>query len=292
MNSFLSLVARTLARATGIVRHRGIGRLFKPLSKIGFFRSVEGTAQLGSRKIVFPAFDYYWASFLWPGRTYEPDVEAIFKWLSPIKDKIFVDCGANIGYWTVKLSEPEFGYRRFIAVEANAAVFRYLQKNFAINSIEGSAHLAAIAEESGQTVYLDAADGHAVGTVGRTSGSAVSTVSVSHLIGALDLSSYGGRPLAVVKLDVEGSEIAGIRGALGVEAVDLLFVYEDWPRSGMTVSKYLLDEGFPIIGVEPGGETRRLQSLEEVLDFNRRTSSGYGPSNLVATRHPERFVLD
>ncbi|MEJ8836228.1 FkbM family methyltransferase [Ramlibacter sp. AN1133] len=276
----LSKLAMAVARSTGIVGYRGAGRIFRRLSHIPAFRDSEGVADLGARKITFPAFDPYWAQYLWTRKTYEPDVEAIFQALSPIPHKVLVDCGANIGFWTIKLSNPSYGFDRLIAVEANPYVFEYLRRNVQINGLEVDCRHAAIAEESGHMVHIDGSQGHAVGVVGSV-GTPVGTVSLRSLLDGID-------GLAVVKLDVEGSEVPAIRGGESVRA-DVLYVYEDWPRSGLPVSVHLLGRGYSIIGVHPDGRSERLSSLEAIHDFNRRSAPGYHPANLVATRKPQLY---
>jgi hypothetical protein len=80
---------------------------------------------------------------------------------------------------------------------------------------------------------------------------------------------------AVIKLDVEGAEIAAIEGAAGMDA---LFIYEDWPSS--TVTAYLLDKGYCVFGFDG----TRISSLDDAMAFNRRTRTTYGPSNFLAAR--------
>jgi FkbM family methyltransferase len=276
----LTTLAKAIARSTRIVGYRGAGRLFRPLSRIQALHDTEGTATLGARKITFPAFDPYWAQYLWTSKVYEPDVHAIFRALAPIQNKTLVDCGANIGFWTIKLSDPAYGFQRFIAVEANPYVFEFLRENVQINGLAVDYRHAAIAEDSGKTVHIDGSKGHAVGVVGAI-GTPVQTVSLRSLLDGVE-------GVAVVKLDVEGSEIPAILGGEGV-AADVMYIYEDWPRSGLPVSKHLLAEGYAIIGVREDGASARLGTAEAVYEFNRSSAPGYHPSNLVATRKPQLY---
>lgn len=286
----LSTIAKLVAKSTAIIGYRGAGRLFKPLAAFESFKRSEGTVNLGSARITFPAFDAYWAQYLWTAKTYEPDVEAIFQSLKHVRGKLLVDCGANIGFWTVKLSDPAYGFSSFIAIEANPYVFDYLRRNVEANHIPAVTYHAAVAETAGRTVHIDCTQGHAVGSVGDK-GTPVETVSIDSILrDAINTSRE--RPLVIVKLDVEGSEIAGIKGAQRCEDLDLLFVYEDWPRSGMSVSKYLLSQGYSIFGVHPDGRREALHTLEEVFDFNRRSFPRYHPSNLVATNVSDLYAVE
>lgn len=287
----LSTLAKVVAHSTRIVGYRGAGRLFKPFSQLEPFLSTQGTTPLGrNAKITFPAFDPYWAQYLWTGKTYEPDVDAIFRALAEVPDKVFVDCGANIGYWTTKLSDPRYGFRSFFAVEANPYVFGYLKRNVESNRIPARLLHAAIAERSGETVHIDCTRGHAVGRVGGH-GTPVQTVNIASILGTLATSGSEKRPLVVVKLDVEGSEIAAIKGAAAVESeLDFLFVYEDWPSHGMPVSAFLLSNGYSVVGVHADGRREALTSVDAILDFNRRSFRGHHPSNLVGMKNPALFT--
>ena len=84
----------------------------------------------------------------------------------------------------------------------------------------------------------------------------------------------------LIKLDVEGAEVAAIKGAAGMDAI---FVYEDWPRSGMPVTRYALEMGYSVVGFD----MKPIRSHAEAFEFNRRTRETYGPSNLVAMRASE-----
>lgn len=267
----------------------GVDRLFGPLSSVAALKDVKGEVRLGAtRRIEFRAFDYYWAGCLWTGKTYEEDVERTFARLASIPNKLFVDGGAKIGYWTVKLSEPLHDYARFIAVEANPAVHLYLQRNMTLDGIGGVALNAAIAERDGQIVHLSGAADHASASVGNE-GIAVETVSVAGLLRRHGEDLPSGM-VAVVKLDVEGSEIAAIDGAQGDHGFDLLFVFEDWPRSGMTVVAHLLAKGYDIAGIAEDGTAQRIANVADAQAFNRRNTRVYGPSNLIACRNAERFL--
>ena len=80
-----------------------------------------------------------------------------------------------------------------------------------------------------------------------------------------------------MKLDIEGAEIAAIEGAQGMDAI---FVYEDWPKSGMPVTRYLLEQGYSLFGFD----MTPITTHAEAFAFNSRTTDVYGPSNFVAMR--------
>lgn len=237
---------------------RGAPALLNQLSR--FNKGRVDTATLPSGETIsFPACDPYWCRYLYAGVPYEPDVEAILKRYAP--GRVLIDCGANIGYWSVRARG--LGFRNAIAIEANAGHIALLRRNYAGRVIHAAVHA-----RSEEMLAFDG-DG-ATGAVGPD-GQPVPSLALA------DLDIIGP---CLVKLDIEGVEIPAIEGAAGLDAI---FVYEDWPRSGMPVTHWLLERGYCIRGFDES----RIETLQEAFDFNRRTNSRYGPSNLVAfSRQP------
>lgn len=278
-------LAFSIVGATERLGVRGAPTLFRLISWSPRARRMLSKVELPSgRKIRFPTFDPYWARHLWGGAAYEPDLELILQRLGTIGDKLFVDCGANIGYWTIRASEPEFGCADFVVIEANPRLIPILCENLQMNSIRCEVIAAAVHETGGETVLLGGAEHHAVATVG-TSGVPVPTVSLADVISR---NLVRARTI-VVKLDVEGSEIAALRGAPCDNAADIIYIVEDWPRSGMSVTRFLREAGYAVLGVAADGSAEQLHSVEQAIQFNCRTTKVYGPSNLVACR-PERLT--
>lgn len=232
---------------------RGAPTILKRLSRSRLLREQVATVTLqGGQRISFPAYDAYWCRYLYAGKPYEPDVERIFRQLG--KGRTLVDCGANIGYWSVR--HREFGFTTSIAIEANPDLVNFLRRNYS-----GEVHHAAVHSASGETLHF-AGDG-ALGHVAEI-GIPVPTVALR------DLRVEGP---ALVKLDIEGAEIPAIEG-LG--DLDATLVYEDFPRQGMKVTRHLLERGWKLFT----DELKPIASVEQVS-----ADRGPGvPLNLVATR--------
>jgi FkbM family methyltransferase len=283
----LSTVARSGALLTRPVGYRGIGRIFRHLRRIKRFRDAVATVKVSpSRTVTFPAFDPYWAAYLWTPRVYEPDVQAVFETLAGVEGKAFIDCGANIGYWSSKLSDPIYGYKKLIAIEANAVLMRFLETNFRNNGIPGEAIHAAISERSGETAFLASGEGelHASGHL-AAEGVPVQTINLADVLARLDPAET---PVAVVKLDVEGAELAALKGA-GNPPVELIYVIEEWVGSPDSPVPYLLDQGYALVGVDLAGKYHRLRSSEALERFTAEKLNGQRPMNVVACLAPEKF---
>lgn len=259
------MLARTVTRAFERLGIRGAPTILRQLAKLPSNRHRIANVRLHSGQLIwFPAYDHYWCRALWAGATYEADVEWAFRALGA--GRTLIDCGANIGYWSVRA--PEFGFTRVIAVEANEELLPILRQN--VTQVDGTVYHAAVHSTSGKSMFLDVGLGHAPASLGEA-GMPVTSICLNDI--ARDFAS------PVVKLDVEGAEIEAIKGA---SELDADFVFEDWSGAGMPVTAYLLDEGYNIYGFS--GRVERIGSVEEALDFNARTTSRYAPSNFVGTR--------
>jgi FkbM family methyltransferase len=267
----LAALASALVRSLESFGVRGAPTIMRRLSRIPVLRRQLATVTLpAGQQITFPAFDSYWARYLWAGVPFEPDVEAIFRDYAP--GRVLVDCGANIGYWSARAAE--LGFAGAVAIEANADLIPLLRRNAPdARIIHGAVH-----SESGKPMLLGGTDDHAAASL-ASAGKPVQSISLRDI--ASDIRS----PL-IVKLDIEGAEIAALEGAGDLDAI---YVIEDWPSARN--ARWLLDHGFSVYGYKGG--PRSLASVDDVVAFNRETAGGYGPSNLLAVaRSRDQAVRD
>jgi FkbM family methyltransferase len=273
-NSAVASLAGRIVRTLEFFSLRGAPTLLRLLDKIPLFHDAMATAPLGNNRMNFHAFDAYWCRYLWAGVPFEGDVAQIFRKLG--KGSVLIDCGANIGYWSVRA--PEFGFTHVVAVEANRELIPVLRNNLELNGVASEVIHAAIYSTSGEQLFLDRTAAHAEGALGEK-GMPVTSITIADII-----EQHRGSEI-LAKLDVEGAELAAIEGASGVDRIT--FVYEDFPREGMRVTEELLRRGFKVFGVAPSGEIRFIADAGEALAFNARFAIPRWPSNLVACR-PER----
>jgi FkbM family methyltransferase len=249
-------LARPITRLFDRAGVRGAPTLLRYLSRTPLAKQVATVALPSGQTISFPAYDPYWARHLYAGVPYEPDVEAIFREFAP--GRTLIDCGANIGYWSARAKE--LGFKESIAIEANATLIPFLQRNHS-----GPVHHAAVHSVSGETLWLEG------------EGAAASLGAGGKPVRSLALRDLDVTGPVLIKLDVEGAEIQAIEGAHGMDA---MFLYEDWPKSGLTVTDYLLKNGYSVLGFDQ----TPIRSLGEAFAFNRTTNARYGPSNFIAIR--------
>jgi FkbM family methyltransferase len=123
---------------------------------------------------------------------------------------VFVDCGANIGLFTVYGADLVGATGKVLACEPVAETFMRLEENCALNDVSDRVRLFnnALAAESGIEVVLTG-EVHNVMHVapGRAPGGhAVRTVTIDEIVG--DSPTVTG-----LKIDVEGYELEVLRGA-------------------------------------------------------------------------------
>jgi FkbM family methyltransferase len=125
------------------------------------------------------------------------------------EDDVFIDCGANIGLFTVCGADMVGPNGRVFACEPATETFTRLTQNCALNSFEDRVCLVnkALAAESGAEVLLSG-DAHNVMHVDARHGA------VGQVVGTVTIDSMlAGLPKVTgLKIDVEGYELQVLRG--------------------------------------------------------------------------------
>jgi FkbM family methyltransferase len=119
---------------------------------------------------------------------------------------VFLDVGAHVGRWTVRLSGQA---AQVIAVEANPETVEQLRRNIALNNLLNITVLGVAAWDSQTTLYLSDPNCKATGGSTRTleSGDGPEATAMP-----LDDLLDGIPAITLVKLDVEGADLHALRG--------------------------------------------------------------------------------
>lgn len=133
--------------------------------------------------------------------------------------RTFADVGANIGSYTVFASQVQT-IEQIIAFEANPHAARELRKNVALNGIPATIREAAVSDRPGRVTFgvisRYAGNNAVVETAAQSSEAFDRKVSVEAVTLDDELSGAPG-PLCL-KIDVEGHEVAVLRGARNILA--------------------------------------------------------------------------
>jgi FkbM family methyltransferase len=142
-----------------------------------------------------------------------------------------VDVGANVGFYTFSLSRLVGGRGRVFAFEADPNVYRYLLRNVADNGLDNVvAERFAITEACGAVQFI--ADSVERGHL-SPSGSAIPSIEVPGLSLDRYFESIGWPAIDFIKLDIEGGELAALKGMSDLSArnPDIKLVMEYNPQS-------------------------------------------------------------
>lgn len=280
---------RLVSRVTSPFGHRGAGRLLGLLARVfGRHGYVVIVPAPGSR-VKIGLYDAYWLSALMRDPAYEPETARM---LDLVLDghTAFVDCGANVGWWSAIAARRIGVHRRVIAIEASATVFARLKENSVLNGGSFVAIHAAVWDLSDIELHLATdIDRHAWSSIDpdiratlRASGFREETVRSITIDDAVQ--RYVRDPVrrVVLKLDVEGVERQALHGAARVLAGDGVVIYEDHGRDAShAMSAELLSNGMHVFGWMGGGGPRLLADLSAIAAMKISSHHGY---NFLACR--------
>jgi len=235
----------------------------------------------------FDLRDYYWNRVVLENYQYEPELEHALRVLKDV-NYVFLDCGANIGYWSVLVSSESFGAKRAVAVEASPETFLHLNENCEVNNGRFAARNNAIYHEDGHEFTMSDAAHHAAKQIETTNDAnkeKVLSITIDTIVKEQKIPK---KARLVIKLDVEGQEINAIRGAGEVLKRDCLLIYEDHGQDRLhSVTKYVMDElGWEVYYVADDLSTTKLDTVKELDGIKTSRGVGY---NFFACRNGSGF---
>lgn len=286
------LVLRAAGLPLRVTGGRGSGSMTRVLSRIFPPGSEAIVRPFGDEaRLVVRLDDAYWVGYALGFRRYEPSLHHVLdRILTP--EVAFIDCGANIGWWSV-FATATGRAGQTVAVEPAAALFNELRRNAILGGDRFHCVRAAIWNRSGETLDL-ATDPkrHAWGTVEPAlrdqlceDGFAIEPVPSVTVDDIVALHTDGRQSFTVVKLDVEGAERQAARGAEQTLESGLL-IFEDHGRDpSAAVTSFVVEEiGLDVFLCGPGGSLAPLD-VRTVRNEMRDPTVGY---NFVAARRGGR----
>ena len=269
-------------------RHCGISRAHGVLARLADPQSMTVIKE-GRWEFSFPSRDYYWNRLLDASWRYEPEIDFLLRSLSDVPF-VFVDLGANFGYWSTRVGAGLYGNHRVIAVEPAEECFTILTRN--IEGLPVGLHRRAIDRRSGDKILLYG-ERHAGFSINRDwHGASKQAVNEVESISVDDLLRAEGVDPAdtpvLVKLDVEGVEMRALTGAERTIEGSSLFVIEEsgTPSQGEALRHATEDAGMSIFAVEDGRLTKLVAESELAACKERHRREGFSALNIVATKSP------
>lgn len=226
----------------------------------------------------FKLDDFYWNRIVLKNYQYEPELAYALRAMRDI-DYVFLDCGANLGYWSVLVSSEPYGCKRVIAVEASPQTFAELSENCRANHGRFTVLNNALYSEDGKNFIMTDAVHHAARQIdidahgaGRTG--AVTSTTIDTIISSQNVPPD--TPL-IIKLDVEGQEINALKGAAKTLNADTLVIYEDHGKdNGHPPTRFVVDElGLVVFYVDENCHVRKVEHISELDAIKSQRGKGY-----------------
>lgn len=279
-NKMLEKFATSLSESFVRRPYRGYGRLNNLISRLT--GSPMTIRRIHGFDFSFETFDPYWNLLLSKSFVFEPEVEAFLR--DQLKQNtIFLDCGANYGFWTLFA----LNYTRdknCISIEASPATFEHLKRNIELNNRHPRLINRAVSCSCDTILeFQTSGKNHAGASIsGMKKFKTASTVNVRTIDIKSALEGVNPEDQILIKLDVEGAEIDAFKG-LGnlVEKYKISVIYEEGNKD-CQVTEFLkkhASEKWYIFEILPCGKTSEID-FARALDIASHTN---GPINLVAS---------
>ena len=253
---------------------RGYGRLTRAVARAFDPDNAILVPVEGGQRIRVHLDDEYWTRVALGRARYEPEVGRILAAARGATTH-FCDLGANIGYWTLRAA-PDFPH--LTAVEAAPPTLARLRANLRGLPRVRLHHAAVHRHSGGEMRFICDRRRHAAARLapeGMTPNDLtpgeelvpVRTVRIDDLIPP-------GAP-ALVKLDVEGAEVAAIDGGQRALNDGSVLIYEDHgaDRDCAPSARLLRMEGVDIHAIE--GTVRPMSSIAEIAALKTDRRKGY-----------------
>lgn len=245
--------------------------------------------RIGNRGLLdVPMWDGYWVSVALCGNYEREILVTLDRLLGPAV--AFIDCGANIGYWSIWASEHA---AKAVAVEASPDTFMRLIHSAALNEKRFAILHRAVWETDGQTITIlthplrhagdSVVDQRGAGKRHSYRRSIVETITLATLY-----DRFVGTGPAIVKLDVEGAELEALESAWALfHDAPLACIYEDHGNdAGCRVTKRVLAQGMAVWLLDED-RPLRISSVAQLELFKTDPTYGY---NLLATSPASVFA--
>ena len=223
--------------------------------------------------------DPYYNRLIYPKFKYEPEVEYILRKLKKI-NFLFIDAGANYGYWSVLVSSKEFNKKKVIALEPLKSNFTFFKKNQTYNKNRFKILNIGVGERKKKTkiFYNNKTSNVGASILNDGKKKYSETIKIDKIDNIL---SKRREKKFVIKLDVEGNEINTLIGSKKILKKNCLIVYEDHGNDNLHLNtKYLWKKKYSIY-YSDGKNISKIDKLNELNDIKRIKHKGY---NFIATK--------
>ncbi len=259
------------------LKFRGFWRLTRLVQRVTGVSERQWLELPNGLRVSVDMADPYWNRLISPHFSYEPELHALLAKLQDVPFA-FIDCGANMGYWSCTLASGMYGAHKVFSIEPLSDNMALLKQHLAANGLDAHCYHNAVTEHSGKVVNLYKPGGHASVSLNDESGSdataeQVTTMMLDDVLPDLPKECEH----VFVKLDVEGHEVEALKGAHALLKKNPLIFYEDHGKdTDSIVSAYVLKElGYKVMYMSDDGALQAMQSLSDIQKLKTDTMKGY-----------------
>ena len=158
--------------------------------------------------------DPYYNRLIYPKFEYEPEIEFILRKFKKI-NYLFVDVGANLGYWSLIASSKQFNKKKSIAIEPLKSNYNFLKKNQSDNKRRFQILNIGIGEKNKYSkIFYSGSFSNAGASINKDNGSNLINSEIIKIDTIDNILSNKRDKKIIIKLDIEGNEVNAIKGAL------------------------------------------------------------------------------
>ncbi len=275
---------RLTGKITKYLNFKGLWHIALLLSNL--FRSLQTKiVPLGrDSKIIINLNDPYWSRLIVKEYTYEEEILHI---LTRARDTnfVFLDCGANINYWSIICSDPAINCKQVLAIEPMPHTYQHLKRNAEINNNRFKTLNRAIYSESGISLHINQTGNNHAGASLRKEGFSVESITIDDILESIDISP--GMPI-IIKLDVEGTEIKAIQGMQKSLSRDVMIIYEDHGKDqNSSITNHIIHNlGLKVFFITPQGKSINIENSIQATRIKVNCKKGY---NFVAISQTSKW---
>lgn len=168
------------------------------------------------------------------------------------EEDFFIDCGANVGVYSVLLG-PEC--RGGIALEPGSDTFSILEQNLKINGLKNVHAVKAGAGTRNEKLFFTKGNDTTNHTIGQSDSKDLPQDSYE-VVDVITLDTYNSKDVTILKIDVEGMEAKVLEGANALLSSDKLNIVILETFGNEYLHEIMVNYGFNLCGYNP--EKRKL----------------------------------
>ena len=274
------------------IQFKGFWRVTKLICKLFNISERQWVSLANGLEFSIDLTDPYWNRMISPHFAYEPEIMHLLNRMKDL-DYSFIDCGANMGYWSCLAASEAFGAKQVYAIEPLSDNYQLLQVH--ANRNQQNIHLFknAIAQNHGVDVPLFKPGSHASVSLLKHASEGTPTEVVKTITLDSMLHTYlQDTDNIFLKLDVEGVEIEALKGATTLLAEKKpLIIYEDHSNdANSAISDYILNQlGYTVLYLDEALQCHQMTSVAQINAIKVKANHGYNfiafdPQSLFANQ--------